>query len=288
MYGGRLTAMYRPNYIVSDCQEFDKEEPHNIFVQIIGNMVQHIYTIDLSDFIWDMTGFPASALTAGTYAKCKHGDVYYKLSQFDGVGFYTYASYFEEVAYRLGVVLGINVLKQVSGTALVTLNNEKYVIPVCISKDYGEGVQSRCFLEDACGADAISWTKRNGLWEDIQGAFVLDYIINNRDRHEHNFEILEYAEGYRLAPLFDNGLSFSVSFCNDNFTLLSRNKPTNNFIGSKFLEDNLDLVEKKYTFSENKLYWITECLPLTIQNPVLRYISEAINVLAKRKIIEVK
>jgi hypothetical protein len=103
-YGGVLTAEYRPNYKVLNCREFEKEEQNNTFIQITGNTVQHIYTVDLSAFVWDMTGFLGSAVAQGRFAKCKHGGKYYKLSEFDSVGFYTYYSYFEEVAYRLGVV----------------------------------------------------------------------------------------------------------------------------------------------------------------------------------------
>lgn len=45
--------------------------------------------------------------------------------------------------------------------------------------------------------------------------FLFDYLICNRDRHGANIEVLQKGENYRLAPIFDNGLSFLFSCYND-------------------------------------------------------------------------
>lgn len=50
--------------------------------------------------------------------------------------------------------------------------------------------------------------------------FLLDYIICNRDRHGANIEVLQKGDTYRLAPLFDNGLSFMFSCYQDGNQML--------------------------------------------------------------------
>lgn len=80
--------------------------------------------------------------------------------------------------------------------------------------------------------------------------FLLDYIICNRDRHGANIEVLQKEENYRLAPLFDHGLSFMFSCYNDGEKMLEFDKlkdgPVNNYVGSMNLSDNLKLVPKTF------------------------------------------
>jgi hypothetical protein len=55
------------------------------------------------------------------------------------------------------------------------------------------------------------------MFKDFQKMLVLDFIINNEDRHEENFgfEIDEKGE-YHFAPVFDNGNSLFYKKENDN------------------------------------------------------------------------
>lgn len=56
---------------------------------------------------------------------------------------------------------------------------------------------------------------RNQLEQYFYQVFLLDYLICNRDRHGANVEVLEKRGDYRLAPVFDNGLSLLFSCYGD-------------------------------------------------------------------------
>ena len=51
-------------------------------------------------------------------------------------------------------------------------------------------------------------------WEgQIKQMMLVDYLIANRDRHGSNIEVILSPDGSaRLAPIFDNGLSFVAPF----------------------------------------------------------------------------
>lgn len=77
----------------------------------------------------------------------------------------------------------------------------------------------------------------------------MDYLICNRDRHEANIEVLEKNGQYRLAPVFDNGLSFCFSCYDDGQAMkqFERKKdgPVNNYVGSRSLSENIRRVPKE-------------------------------------------
>lgn len=73
---------------------------------------------------------------------------------------------------------------------------------------------------------------------------LVDYLIANRDRHGSNIEVILSPDGSaRLAPIFDNGLSFVAPFAGQRDAIEAfdplRRVATTNYIGSRFLEDNL-------------------------------------------------
>ena len=76
---------------------------------------------------------------------------------------------------------------------------------------------------------------------------LVDYLIANRDRHGANIEVIrEAGGGVRLAPLFDNGLSFVFS-CYGDERRVERFDPledvaANNYLGTRSLEENLRFV----------------------------------------------
>lgn len=83
--------------------------------------------------------------------------------------------------------------------------------------------------------------------------FVLDYLINNIDRHGRNVEILVDERGnMRLAPLFDFGLSlFSSKRDEDLVDLLdSDHTLSNSFVGGSNLKGNLSLIDTQITLRE--------------------------------------
>lgn len=104
----------------------------------------------------------------------------------------------------------------------------------------------------------LEFAKRYGWEQYIYQMFVVDYLICNRDRHGANVEVLiDEKEEPRLAPLFDHGLSLLFS-CYDNlenvrkFDILE-DRAVNNFIGSKSLEYNLQLLPKGQKFFAGEL-----------------------------------
>ena len=104
----------------------------------------------------------------------------------------------------------------------------------------------------------LEFAKRFGWEQYVYQMFVVDYLICNRDRHGANVEVLiDEKEEPRLAPLFDHGLSLLFS-CYDNlenvrkFDILE-DRAVNNFIGSKSLEYNLQLLPKGQKFFAGEL-----------------------------------
>lgn len=65
----------------------------------------------------------------------------------------------------------------------------------------------------------INFMKREigiDVTEYLANIFWLDYIILNTDRHFNNLGIIMTGDGYKLAPIFDNGKSLSVGTgCNE-------------------------------------------------------------------------
>ena len=82
-------------------------------------------------------------------------------------------------------------------------------------------------------------------WERYVYQLILtDYLILNRDRHGANIEVLIKPDGEtRLSPLFDNGCSLLFSCYNDRDEIrafdVMKDRPVNNFIGSRSTEYNL-------------------------------------------------
>ena len=94
---------------------------------------------------------------------------------------------------------------------------------------------------------ALDFCVRKGWEEYIYQMLVVDYLILNRDRHGANIEVLRNSrkKTFRLAPLFDHGLSLLCRCMDDNqaeaFDVME-DKPCNNYIGSKSTWENLNLI----------------------------------------------
>lgn len=87
---------------------------------------------------------------------------------------------------------------------------------------------------------------------------AVDYLICNRDRHGANIEVLRNARAktYRIAPLFDHGLSLMYSCTTnediDKFDVLE-DRRCNNFIGGFSCYDNLSLIKDSKSIFTNTL-----------------------------------
>ena len=90
--------------------------------------------------------------------------------------------------------------------------------------------------------DVWAFIVRNRLEQYFYHIFILDYLICNRDRHGANIEVLEKKGMYRMAPVFDNGLSLMFSCYHDGMAMecFDRRKdgPVNNFVGTMSLSEN--------------------------------------------------
>ena len=96
---------------------------------------------------------------------------------------------------------------------------------------------------------ALQFCIRNGWEEYIYTMLVVDFLILNRDRHGANIEVLRNRrrKSFRLAPLFDHGLSF-VFRCETPEQLANEDvmadKPVQCFVGSRSSWENLKLIPK--------------------------------------------
>lgn len=95
----------------------------------------------------------------------------------------------------------------------------------------------------------LDFAVRMGWKEYIYQMMVIDYLICNRDRHGANIELLvDEKDNVRPAPIFDHGVSLLFS-CYDNQNSIQKfdvmeDRVVQNFIGSKSLEYNLQLLPK--------------------------------------------
>ncbi len=196
--------------------------------------------------------------TAGTFLKAyevvnniKH---YYKMSNYDSVrGVFGHECINEIVAQNIAEYLNIEHLHYELVHCNISVNDTRYntfVTRSCDFKNVGERVLTlesyyNLFRNDK--ETPLEFMLRK--FEDyVYEVFLFDYIICNRDRHGANIEILYNGGGYRVAPIFDNGLSFLFSCYNDGNTMEEfdylKEGPVNNFLGSNNLVNNLKLVPK--------------------------------------------
>lgn len=197
--------------------------------------------------------------TGGMFLKARKGSgsqaTYYKLSCYDEYrGIYGHECVNELVACRLMAILGINHHQYRLVHALVQIGGKEHEAWLSKSSSFrrpGEKKQALDVyysLNKLEGESPYDFCQRMGWEPYIKEMMLADYLIANRDRHGANIEVLRDSNaGVRLAPLFDNGLSFIFSCYEDegraaNFDPLS-DINANNFIGSRSLEHNLSLFE---------------------------------------------
>lgn len=214
---------------------------------------------DLNYLEWTLSR--ATPGTAGTFLKAyeekESVKYYYKMSNYDSVqGIYGHESINEIVAQNIAEVFGIAHLHYDLVYCKVNVADVEYITRVTKSKDFKNVGESKLTFEsyyDILHLDGESiwdFITRMSLEDYFYDMFIFDYVICNRDRHGANIEVLEKNGSYRLAPLFDNGLSLMFSCYNDGQAMLKFDKlkqgPVNNYVGSSNLADNLKLVPKKY------------------------------------------
>ena len=213
---------------------------------------------DLTHLSWTLSR--NSSGTAGSFLKsCEEADgrkYYYKLSNFDTVrGIYGHECINEIIAQNLADALNIPHLEYDLIHADVKIDSKIYETWLTKSKDFKKDGEHKLAFETyyemnrESDEDVWQFIVRNQLEQYFYQVFLLDYLICNRDRHGANIEVLEKKGVYRLAPIFDNGLSLLFSCYNDagameKFDRL-KDGPVNNFVGSMSLTENLKLIPRE-------------------------------------------
>ncbi|MCL2046181.1 MAG: HipA domain-containing protein [Oscillospiraceae bacterium] len=214
---------------------------------------------DIRELVWSRSS--GSIATDGVFMKTDlmlDGEKHYlKLSNYDSYrGIYGHEAVNELIAIRLGELLGFNVPSGELRRSLVRIDEKEHEAYVFMAKSF-KTTESRISFEDFYLDNRLSDAEspfelciRFNWASEIYMMFVFDYLIINRDRHGANLEVLK-NDIKKLSPLFDNGLSLLCS-CFEERDLQSFNimedRPVNNFIGSKRLEENLQLINMKLPF----------------------------------------
>lgn len=142
----------------------------------------------------------------------KNGHKYYvKTFSKSLSGFDCYECENECFAYNLFQLLGLPSVKY----TLDEINYRGVIYKVCVSKDYAHNCTQDCIYECIPGIDAVKGIERYNLiisyLPSIKGQLdqiiIGDFIINNRDRHLHNFELVTDDSGKLSLPCYDNGNS---------------------------------------------------------------------------------
>jgi hypothetical protein len=213
--------------------------------------------IDLTDVRWERN--LTSYTSGGAYLKASREidgrKQYLKLSNYDDeCGFIGFESVYEYLASKLGMYLGFAVLDCTLLKARIIHNGRKYTTYVQAAEDFlWPGMSKIPFerlyeLERLEGETRLEFLRRKGFSERADEMLLFDYLIYNRDRHCNNLEFVKNG-GLFLAPLFDNGVSFFAPYTGrrneiETFDALS-NKLTNGDFGTRYLEDNLSLIQSR-------------------------------------------
>jgi hypothetical protein len=213
-------------------------------------------TIDLRYLNWsksrDSSGTAGSYLKSYSYSNGKK--VYYKLPFFDDVnGLFGYEAINEIIASRVLDELGYNHLKYELLNGIIIISGKEYNTYLNSSVDFKGANESKITLENfyelnkednECLFDLLD---RYNLLNEVYEAIIVDFLIINRDRHGANIEILYNSRDkkYKIAPLYDHGLSFLSPFYLDkdieNYDI-NIERRVNSYLGTSSLFENIKMV----------------------------------------------
>ena len=213
---------------------------------------------DLRALSWDERLRPST--TQGSFPKAVSGTgkarTYYKLSNYDSYrGVFGHECVNELLASRLLRALGFPHVEYRLIHAVVHIDGEDIETWLCSSKSFRPEHTQTLHLDTFYdlyrreGESPLDFCERYGWGTYAKQVMLTDYLIINRDRHGANIEVIKWEDGhFTPAPLFDNGLSFVWSCFDDENEIAAFdplfNKPVNNYLGSRFLQDNLQFVPK--------------------------------------------
>lgn len=210
-----------------------------------------------------------SSGTDGTFLKAVDEKMdkryYYKLSNYNSAdGFFGHESVNEIIVDRLLNIIGIKHLHYDLIYAQVSINKQIYQTYMCVSENYKKNEESKISFElfydnkKYENEDIFSFSNRYDLLDDIEDIILVDYLIDNRDRHGANIEVLhnKTTGSYRLAPIFDNGLSLLFSCTNEDMIKeydVTKKIKAQSYFGNNDLEKNLLLIRQNKMKIINKL-----------------------------------
>lgn len=211
---------------------------------------------DLRNIKWNNLN---STLT-GMVPKYIDDEVFIKLSSYnETIGSYSEEPEYEELAYHIGKLLGLNIVEVKVRECTINYNKKEYKTLVSIFPNYNKNGNS-ISIENFCEINKVN-TKEllldNRFKKDLSKIIEYDFLINNIDRHGRNIEIM----GDKVAPLFDNSLlMFSKIPDNALNESLFEVYNANNFIGYPNLLDNLKLINNEINLNLdiNKFYKIID------------------------------
>lgn len=215
---------------------------------------------------WDQ--IRSSSGTAGSFLKSEDSNEmpkkYYKLSNYDSMnGITGIESVNEIIVDRLLTILGIDHLHYQLIHAEIDISGKIVDTYICASRDFKKYKEKKIALDSFYelkkkeNETPLDFCKRMKWDKYIYEMLLVDFLILNRDRHGANIEVLMDSKGeYRLAPLFDHGLSLLFN-CHtekdiDKFDVLD-DKPVQCFVGSHSTYGNLLLIPKNKYPKVNKL-----------------------------------
>lgn len=211
---------------------------------------------DLRYLRWDERAVTSG--TSGTFPKARrsgHGATYYyKLSCYDSYrGIYGHECVNEVVASRLLRALDIPHVDYRLVHARVVIDRVERETWLNVSSSFrAPGERKMAFelfydLQREFGESPFDFCRRMGWEKRIAQLVAFDYLIANRDRHGANIEVVLASDGVlRLAPLFDNGLSFVFSCYGEKKRAAAFNAledvNANNYFGTRSLRENLRFI----------------------------------------------
>ena len=211
---------------------------------------------DLRNINWNNL----NSTSAGMIPKYLNDKVFLKLSTYnETAGFYGEEPEYEELAYKIGEILGLNIVEVGVEEALIKYNNKEYKTLVAIYPNFNRNgnsfpIENFCEINEINSKDLLLDDR---FREDLSKIIEYDFIINNIDRHGRNIEVMNN----RIAPIFDNSLSmFSKIPDNALNKALFEVYTANNFIGYPNLLDNLKLItnEINLNIDPSKFYRIID------------------------------
>jgi len=197
----------------------------------------------------------SSAYSAGMFPKAKieiNSKKYWiKLSAYNiDSGVYGIESISEVIASRVIKRLGFKCLNYQLVNAKVDIDGKVFSTYACLSKDFNPRGRDTLTIEELFNTFGEEYNSpeqflyETGRGHIVEEVYIIDFILNNIDRHGANTEFMNVANRLDLVPYYDHGLSLLNTQTDErlNFDISTR---ANNYIGSYDLMENLKKLEGK-------------------------------------------